>query len=184
MILKIYILLTMIGTQFSRVLRLATKKEFTHVSIALDKELNELYSFGRRSMLIPLIAGFIKEDTESGVFKKYDTSCEVLELEVNENQFSNLLSELLKYITAYDKYRYNLLGLPFMWFDIPYERENHLVCSQFVASVLQLSDICEFNKSWTIVRPTDFYAIKGVKSVFKGKLQDYIKGVRFNEKTK
>lgn len=182
--MKIYIVLTMTGTKFSRVLRLATKKEFTHVSIALDKELNELYSFGRRSMLIPLIAGFIKEDTESGVFKKYDTSCEILELSVEDNQFSDLLNELLKYITAYDKYRYNLLGLPFMWFDIPYERENHLVCSQFVASVLQFSEICEFNKSWTIVKPADFYNIQGVKSIFKGKLQDYVKGVRNNEEIK
>ncbi len=163
----------MTGTKFSRFLQIMTKKEFTHVSIALDKDLNQLYSFGRRSMLIPLIAGFVKEGIDKGVYKKYDTSCEILELEVTEQQYLDVKDEISKYIIAYDKYRYNLMGLPFMWFDIPYERENHLVCSQFVASILNLSGIYEFKKSWTLIKPMDFYEIKGVKSIYKGKLQNY-----------
>lgn len=44
---KIYIILTFTGTALSRIIKFATKVEFAHVSIALDEELNEMYSFGR-----------------------------------------------------------------------------------------------------------------------------------------
>lgn len=173
--MNIYIVLTMTGTKFSKLLQFATQKEFTHVSIALDKDLKELYSFGRRSMVIPLIAGFVREELDQGVYKKYDTSCEVLELNVSKRQYRKIKSEINKYVSAYEKYRYNLLGLPFMWFDIPYERENHLVCSQFVASILTFSNTYEFKKSWAIVRPIDFYNIPKIRSIYKGQLRNYNK---------
>ena len=163
----------MTGTRFSKILKLATNKEFTHVSIALDEGLNELYSFGRKHLTLPFIAGFVKEGIDKGVFKKYDTSCEVLELDITPEQFKLVKDEITKYINAYDKYRYNLIGLPFMWFDIPYERKNHFVCSQFVASVLTFSGVYEFEKSWTLIRPMDFKYIENIKTIYKGKLQSY-----------
>ena len=44
---KIYIILTHTGTMLSKIIKKYTKDEFSHVSIALDKELNRMYSFGR-----------------------------------------------------------------------------------------------------------------------------------------
>ena len=44
---KIYIILTFTGTALSRIIKLTTRVEFAHVSIALDEELKEMYSFGR-----------------------------------------------------------------------------------------------------------------------------------------
>lgn len=179
--LKIYIVLSMTGTKFSRFLKLMTRREFTHVSISLDKELNMLYSFGRRSMIMPLIAGFIREDVYNGVFKKYDSSCEVLELEVTDQQYYMITKAIQGYIKSYGKYRYNFLGLPFMWFDIPLERSNHLVCSQFVAKILLYGNVCHFNKSWTLIRPMDFYNIEGINSIFKGHIREYKQLVDKNE---
>ena len=43
---KIYIMVSYTGTILSNLIRFYTKKEYTHVSISLDVELNELYSFG------------------------------------------------------------------------------------------------------------------------------------------
>ena len=42
---KIYIVLTHSGTALSKIIKGFTKDEFSHVSISLDKELNEMYSF-------------------------------------------------------------------------------------------------------------------------------------------
>ena len=52
---KIYIILTFTGTALSRIIKMATKVEFAHVSIALDEELNEMYSFGRINPYIPFL---------------------------------------------------------------------------------------------------------------------------------
>ena len=44
---KIYIILTHTGTILSKIIKKYTKDEFSHVSISLDVDLKEMYSFGR-----------------------------------------------------------------------------------------------------------------------------------------
>ena len=83
----IYIMLSMTGTKFSRFLRLCTGKEYTHVSIAMDRQLGELYSFGRRSMNLPFIAGLVRENPKGGVFAKYHTRCLIYEVPVSEEEY-------------------------------------------------------------------------------------------------
>ena len=43
---KLYIILTHTGTILSKIIRYLTKDEFSHVSIALDADLEKMYSFG------------------------------------------------------------------------------------------------------------------------------------------
>lgn len=43
---KVYIVLTNTGTFLSRIVNVYTRKEFSHVSISLDENLNYMYSFG------------------------------------------------------------------------------------------------------------------------------------------
>ena len=59
---KIYIILTNSGTILSRVIKLYTRKEYTHVSISLDKRLRKMYSFGRLNPYNPFYGGFIHEE--------------------------------------------------------------------------------------------------------------------------
>lgn len=42
---KIYIILTHTGTLLSKIIKMYTKDEYSHVSISLDSELEEMYSF-------------------------------------------------------------------------------------------------------------------------------------------
>ena len=68
---KIYIVLTFTGTMLSRVVHIYTKQEFYHSSLSLDKDLNEMYSFGRYWAYNPFIGGFVKEEIDSGTFKRF-----------------------------------------------------------------------------------------------------------------
>ena len=45
---SIYILLTNTGTLFTRVIQTYTRAPYNHASISFDRELTELYSFGRK----------------------------------------------------------------------------------------------------------------------------------------
>lgn len=45
---EIYVLLTNTGTLFSKTIRWYTKNMLNHASIAFDRDLNEVYSFGRK----------------------------------------------------------------------------------------------------------------------------------------
>ncbi|MFR7463045.1 MAG: tyrosine-type recombinase/integrase [Clostridia bacterium] len=54
---KIYIVLTHTGTTLSKIIKTYTKDEFSHVSIALDNKLQEMYSFGRLHPYNPFWGG-------------------------------------------------------------------------------------------------------------------------------
>ena len=58
---KIYIVLTYTGTILSRIVKFYTGKEYSHVSIALDENLEEMYSFGRLHPYVAFIGGFVHE---------------------------------------------------------------------------------------------------------------------------
>ena len=85
---KVYIVLTYTGTILSKLVRGYTRKEYAHVSLALDKELKEMYSFGRLNPYIPFIGGFVHESVDHGTFKRfYKTKTKIYSLEVNEEQY-------------------------------------------------------------------------------------------------
>ena len=56
---KTYIILTYTGTILSKIVKIYTKKEYSHVSISLDSDLTQMYSFGRLNPYNPFIGGIL-----------------------------------------------------------------------------------------------------------------------------
>ena len=54
----IYILLTKTSSVFSRIIALFMGDKYTHSAISLDKNLDKMYSFGRKRINNPLLLGF------------------------------------------------------------------------------------------------------------------------------
>ena len=67
----IFIVLTSTGTTLSKIIKSYTKDEFAHISISLDRELQEMYSFGRLNPYNPFFGGFIREYIDKGTFKRF-----------------------------------------------------------------------------------------------------------------
>ena len=68
---KIYIVLTYTGTFMSKVIKIFTRAKYCHVSISLDEELTQMYSFGRLNAYNPFIGGFVHESLDEGTFKRF-----------------------------------------------------------------------------------------------------------------
>lgn len=84
----IYFVLTYTVTILSRVIHIYTKQEFCHSSLSLDCELNEMNRFGGYWAYKPFIGGFIKEDVDSGTFKRFcNTKAAIYSLEVTNWQY-------------------------------------------------------------------------------------------------
>ena len=85
---KIYIILAHTGTILSTIIRYWTKDEFSHVSIALDAELEQMYSFGRLNPYNPFWGSFVHEHINRGTFKRFKkTRAEVYSLFVTDEQY-------------------------------------------------------------------------------------------------
>ena len=170
----IYILLTHSGSLLSKCINVYTKEPYTHVSIALDTNLKELYSFGRIHPSNPIFAGFVKEDIINGTYARFpETRCGLYSLKVNDIQYRRLKKELRKFKINKDKYGYNLLGLFGVILNIPIERRYNYFCSQFVANLLNNSGIYLFDKPPALVSPRDFRKCKELSLVYEGKLKRY-----------
>lgn len=171
---EVYILLTYTGTLFSKIIKRYIREPYTHVSIAFDKDLNELYSFGRKIPTNPLIAGFVKENINAGVYDIYkDTTYALYSLKITETQYRKLRNLITKFKASQDKSGYNLIGLIGIVCGIPINRENHFFCSQFIAALLKESDVKIFKKEPGLIGPSDFRNSKHLKFIDSGVLKEY-----------
>lgn len=172
---SVYVLLTRTNTVPARLIHIITGDAYTHASIAFDKDLNELYSFARRSIRIPLIAGLIHEDIYTGIFaKNLDAPCVLYEIKVTETVYEAMKLKIEYMMAHYDLYRYNFIGLAMCFFGIPYARRYHFLCSQFVAYILVKYGALNFNKNINLIKPADFCNFTELNEVYRGKLR-YIK---------
>lgn len=167
--------MTQTGTLFSKAIKFYTKSSYNHISIGFDKYLQELYSFGRKKPHNPLIAGFVHEGINKGIYEIFkETTCRIYKLEISEIEYSKLKSEIELFNKDKDQYKYNFLGLITLIFGISLKRKRHYFCTQFVARILCTSKIVDFRKDFSLVQPHDFYEIEKAKLVYEGKLSEYL----------
>lgn len=171
---SIYILLTNTGTLFTKSIRTYTRAPYNHASIAFDREMTEMYSFGRKNPNNPFSGGFVKEDVHTGTYSKFpNTTCVIYELEVTEREYEKMKRVLQIFIRDRRKYYYNLLGVIGVALGEPIEFSNSYFCSQFVAEMLQRAGIRLWDKLPALVTPDDFRRCDRLRLIYEGKLRDY-----------
>lgn len=179
----LYIVLTRTNTVMSKLIRTFKNDEYTHAAISLDKELDPMYSFGRRNTYNPFIGRFRKEDINEGVYK----FCEVLpgaiiEVEVLKEQYEKAKALLGHFISNSGSYKYNYKGLLHSLFNKPVCSDGRFLCSEFVYHILKESGIADLKVSRNLVRPQSLLKIEG-KLIYKGNLKE-IKSPKDNWNTK
>ena len=168
---KIYIVLTYTGTILSKIVKVYTRREFSHVSIALDEDLKEMYSFGRINAYNPFWAGFVHEGLDRGTFKRFKkTNARVYSLCVKDEQYEKVKEVIRDIQNNRLDYNFNILGLIGVVINYKIKRERHFYCAEFVKYVLEESDICDLPE---LVKPEDFKEIDDLNVVYTGRLQEY-----------
>ncbi|MEI2663289.1 hypothetical protein [Rossellomorea sp. LJF3] len=170
----IFILLTDTGTLFTKSIKKYTKAPYNHASISFDRELTELYSFGRKHPNNPINGGFVKEDIFQGTYSKYPhTTCVIYQLEVTDRDIVKMKRVLNVFKRSRKKFLYNILGVFGVSMNEPVEFSNSYFCSQFVAEILQRSGIKLWDKLPALITPEDFRKHPHFHLVYEGKLCDY-----------
>jgi len=168
----LFLLFTDTGTWLSKIIRYYTKHPFSHVSISLDPELKEMYSFGRKQANHPFRAGFVREDTKSELFRR--SACEICSYQVDETDYQKITQQIKGMEATKHMYKYNFIGLIGFILHIEMKRKKAFFCSQFVATVLQQSKQFQFGKRACFVTPADIRNYQGMRVIYRGKLEDYL----------
>lgn len=170
---KIYIVLTYTGTILSWIVKNYTRKEYSHVSISLDENLNEMYSFGRIYAYNPFIGGFVRESTKYGTFKRFRKriKTKIYSLEVDETQYKMIKKIIDDFNNDKDNYSFNMIGLLAVAFNLKIKRKKCFYCAEFVKHVLDNSSLEIYLPE--LIRPEDFEKINGVQEIYSGLLDEY-----------
>ena len=171
---KIYIVLTYTGTILAKIIKFYTRKKYSHVSIALDRELNRMYSFGRLNPYNPFIGGFVKEGIDFGTFKRFrNTEAMIFSLEVTDEQYEKIVNIIKLFVAKRKIYRFNILGLFLVPFHIRIIKRNCFYCAEFVKYIMENS--IEGITLPEIIKPVDFTKISRMKFIYQGKLREFNK---------
>lgn len=169
---KVYILLTYTGTILSKVIKIYTRDQYSHVSISLDQNLEKLYSFGRLNPYNPFIGGFVHEGVNHGTFKRfYKTRSLLYSLEVTDKEFYEINKIIKKISKNKDNYHFNVLGLFLVIFKRKRKKKDYFYCAEFVKFILEKSG--HIYNLPEIIRPDDFLNVENKKLEYKGLLRDY-----------
>jgi len=160
----------------TRLIKFATKTPYNHASLAFDERLEYTYSFGRIMPNDPLIGGFAHERLDTGVFK--DAECQLLSLDVTEEQYEKMRDRVAKIEANQTKYKYNLLGLFGTKFDfMNFNRKHTYFCSQFVSKVLQEVGLFPEDFPTHLVTPCDLVEHINLQVEYQGLLSEYLQMV-------
>lgn len=164
-------MLSATNSMLATTIGVVTKKKYNHISISLDKELNEVYSFGRLTPNNLFIAGFSREDVTSDFYLKAE--CQVYELQITDTELVKLRAVLKEFEKNKSDYHYNLLGLITAWAKIPWNRKYAFFCSEFVSTVLIESEILNGNLIPSITSPHDILDNLNLELIFEGTMWQY-----------
>lgn len=168
---SIYILLTKSDTYISKIIKLTTSDTYTHVSISFDESLQPLYSFSRKFVRLPLPAGLREELLTDGFYKKYNyIPCALYELKVEDDVYTSAKQKVEQMMVKAPIYRFSVIGLVLCRFGIPFHRQHHYFCSEFVSKILNHSNALPLPKKPSLMRPNDFANMPGLTCLFEGQL--------------
>lgn len=173
---NIFVVLSQTGSIVSRIIRRVTGDKYTHASISLDENLDEMYSFGRIFPNNPVIGGFVKESPNYGTMKKFRmANIIVIKLKVADEKYKEINDYIKTMYAQRKKYHYNYIGLFIAKFGWHFRRANYYYCSEFVKDILERFNIVEKNKFNNAVRPAELLKVNG-ETVYQGKLCEYAVG--------
>lgn len=171
---KIYIALVDTPGLFAGIIRRVIQREYIHVVLSLDENLEEAYSVGRRIPFLPYFAGFEKENKEK-IFQAFPTAkYRIYSLDCTKKQKETIKEQLHKCYKNRFRYHYCIWGLPYLLLQKPFYQERHYTCSSFIARLLAQNGMDLFHKHFSLVTPADFYDLKNDGIIFEGRLAEFI----------
>jgi len=174
----IYIVISQTLTIPGKFIRKFTGGKYSHASISLDKDLNEMYSFARFHYQAPLIGGFTKESlTSLSLGKNEEVYVKIFEIPVTSYQYKKIKNNIKHFKENQKVYMYNLFALVFYPMKINFKIRDSYVCTEFVSQTLINVGIKPDELSTCRYLPDRMVNILAEYELYNGSLQEYTKTV-------
>ena len=132
----LYVVFSSTPNKMGAMIRRITGTPYNHVSIALDENLSQMYSFARRFYHTPFYGGFVKESVSRYHINGKTADIRVCRIPITSDQSSTLDALLKEMLSRQDTYLYNHLSA----LTVPFRRrvsiQDAYICVDFVVDIL------------------------------------------------
>ena len=174
----IYVILTQSLTRPGKIIQKCTGSKYSHASISLDADLNEMYSFARFKYHTPLVAGFTKESITSLSLGHEDgVNVKIFRIPVKPLQYNKLVRNIEYFKEHSARYKYNLFGLIFYLTPFEFNIKDTYICTEFVSKCIASLGIKK-KKLWkNRISPKEMINVLKEYEYYSGSLSEYVKQV-------
>jgi hypothetical protein len=165
----IYIVQLYSGRWQTEIIVKFTKGRFTHIGISLDPDLQKIYSFKGKGFEVEGIDLYMNEKT----LEKMQIAVHCLF--INKSDYEKITKKLDYYLKHMRQTHYDYLRLLAIVINKSGSVEDKMICSQFVASLLDSINIDLTNKDPSISTPNDFIFDNNeyVYKVYDGSVKEF-----------
>ena len=179
----IYIIFEEGKSWFSKSIKKFTNGIYSHAAISFDTTMDKMYSYcieGSENKY----GGFVIENIND---KDKNAHMGVYAVFVSEEIWETIFNNVMYFVDNVKQTSYSFTNILTMIFRIPYERNNSLICSQFVDRMLKLGGIDITNKKSSLVDPNYLRGVsksnKNIYKIFEGKVKSYNSRVCYDRVT-
>lgn len=153
----IYVVFSSTPYKIGKLIRKVTGEAYNHVSISLDKDLTQMYSFARRHYRVPLYGGFVHESRSRYHVKGIATEICLCALPVTARQYATLNNLLQDMHRRSRFYIYNHLSALGAVIHKPIRARDAYTCVEFCVRVLRELGVD--------IQPNKFYSVGDIQTL-------------------
>jgi len=123
-------------------LRKVTRYDYNHISISLEKNLNQMYSFSRYKLNRPFSGGFVEESMRRYLVDNKNLELVVYTIPLDDEAYDKVNDLLENMLEDRDIHRYSFKEAVFTYFPfVNYRSSTNYTCLTFAIKILEIADI-------------------------------------------
>lgn len=132
----IYVVFSSTPYKIGKAIRCITGESYNHVSIALDAELTQMYSFARRYYRTPFYGGFVKESLSRYQLNGNCANICICKIPVTNQQYKRVSTRMRQMLRKNDIYLYNHISILGTLVKRPIKTKGAYTCAEFCVLIL------------------------------------------------
>ena len=137
----IYVVFIVTNTNMGKLIRFFTRNQYSHVTVAFDKDLRSMYSFARYHINSPISGGFVVEQPERYLNGNNDVTVKICELPVTEEEYERIKTEVSFFQLNKEEMIYNTLNAVLSLLKRRISVKNTYTCLEFVTYLLRYPNV-------------------------------------------
>ena len=176
----IYLVISQTPSVIARTLKAITHAQYNHISLAFQRDIDTMYSFGRHYQYFPFYGGLVTESPHRGTMKRFENSnVTVMAIPLTSEVYDQLYAHVMAMYENRKQYKYNYMGIFWAWFKIARRKRDCYYCSEFIRELFIRYHIDGYDQLKPITEPIHFLNVPGER-IYTGTLKDYAAKQRCN----